>query len=271
MIAVYGGKGFIGSRFCELHPAHIMGRDEIVPPEGTTKILYLISTIDNYNVLTDPYIDINTNLTHLIRVLEACKRKPIEFNFVSSWFVYGDTELPAKETSHCNPKGFYSITKLAAEQLLESYCRTFDMKYKIIRLSNVAGKTDGKVSKKKNALQYLIEEMRADRDINLYHNGEFYRDLIHVDDVADGLQFIMDKGEAGQIYNLGNGLNYIKFIDWINYLHEKLGSKSRIGSMEPTEFHRIVQVKDMILDCSKLQQLGFRPKYGIKEILDRLI
>jgi nucleoside-diphosphate-sugar epimerase len=271
MIAVYGGKGFIGSQFCSKYESHVMGREDLSPPEGTKNALYLISTIDNYNVLTDPYMDINTNLTHLIKVLEACKDRGIEFTFVSSWFVYGDTELPATETSRCSPKGFYSITKYAAEQLLESYCKTFGLKYKIVRLSNVVGKSDSKVSKKKNALQYLIEEMRENRDINLYYDGNFCRDLIHVDDVVDGLKFVMDKGRDGEIYNLGTGRNYIKFRDSILYLHKKLGSKSRIGSMEPTDFHKIVQVKDIVLNCDKLEELGFKPKYGIREILDRLV
>lgn len=271
MITVYGGRGFIGSQFSDQYESRIMEREQIVPPTGTSKILYLISTVDNYNVLTDPYIDIETNLTHLIKVLEACKGKDIEFTFVSSWFVYGETDLPAKETSHCNPKGFYSITKHAAEQLLASYCNTFSMKYKIVRLSNVVGKSDNKVSKKKNALQYLIEEMRENRDIKLYHAGDFYRDLIHVEDAASGLKFIIDNGAFGETYNLGMGRNYVKFRDLILYLHNKLGSKSVIGSMDPTDFHRIVQVKDMILDCDKLIKLGFQPKYGLYQILDKLI
>jgi nucleoside-diphosphate-sugar epimerase len=272
MIEVFGGTGFIGSEFCKKYQSecHIVPRESLEVPQDSA-ILYLISTVDNYNVLDNPFIDIETNLIHLMKVLNANKNKNVTFHFVSSWFVYGSVRLPATETSKCKPKGFYSITKLAAEQLIESYCKTFKINYTIIRLANVVGKSDGKVSKKKNALQFLIEEMREHRDIKLYHSGKFYRDFIHVQDVIDGLRFIIDNGISGEIYNLGSTAKPTAFIDVINYVHEKLNSKSKIGSMKPTEFHNIVQVKDMYLECSKLTNLGFTPSKTVYDTIDTLI
>ena len=121
MISIFGGTGFIGSKFYNKYKEDsvIIPREEVQP--RSNRVLYMISTVDNYNVLQDSFIDIETNLIHLMKVLDSCKGKDIEFTFVSSWFVYGDTHLPARETSPCRPKGFYSITKLAAEQLIESY------------------------------------------------------------------------------------------------------------------------------------------------------
>ena len=272
MISVYGASGFIGSKFCEIYPnSRRMGKNEISPPEGTTKVLYLISTVDNYNVLVNAYIDIETNLIHLMRVLESCKNRDIEFVFVSSWFVYGNVPIPAKESSYCDPKGFYSITKRTAEQLIESYCNTFNISYKIIRLGNVVGKTDSKVSKKKNALQYLINEMKEHRDINLYEGGDFYRDFVHVEDVVKGFDTIINRGEKGEIYNLGSCQSPVLFKDIIDYAHIKLNSKSKIGSMEPTNFHKIIQTRSIHLDCSKLIGLGFTPSYSVFESIDSLL
>jgi nucleoside-diphosphate-sugar epimerase len=206
-----------------------------------------------------------------MKVLDNCKGKDIEFTFISSWFVYGDTHLPARETSGCRPKGFYSITKLTAEQLLQSYCKTFNIKYKIVRLGNVIGKGDGKVSKKKNALQFLIDELKADRDINLYNNGEFYRDFVHVDDVVDGIKFVMDRGESGEIYNLGSARKPTLFKDIIAYAKQEIGSNSNIGTMEASDFHKIVQVESMYLDSSKLGSLGFFPSKGVYESIKELL
>ena len=90
-------------------------RNNVIPT--SPNVLYMRSTTDNYNVFSDLFVDIDTNLTHLMRVLNSyTDNEPLRsnsiFNFVSSWFVYGKTDdLPAKETSICNPKGFYSITK----------------------------------------------------------------------------------------------------------------------------------------------------------------
>jgi nucleoside-diphosphate-sugar epimerase len=152
LINVLGGNGFVGSRYRELTENVVINAKYDYNVKDDSEVVYFISTVDNYNVHTNPYLDIETNLTTLVKTLESCKDKNVTFNFISSWFVYGDVELPAKETSYCDPKGFYSITKRTAEQLLISYCETFDIKYRIIRLANVLGKSDSKVSKKKNAL-----------------------------------------------------------------------------------------------------------------------
>jgi nucleoside-diphosphate-sugar epimerase len=272
-ISVYGGRGFVGSEFCEKYNAfniEIMDRDQIIPAENTTDVLYLISTVDNYNVLTNSFIDIETNLIHLMKVLDACKHKNIKFTFVSSWFVYGEVELPAKEHYCCDPKGFYSITKRTAEQLLESYCKTFDMRYNIARLGNVVGKKDLKVSKKKNALQYLINQLKENQPVYLYNRGNFYRDYIGVEDVANGLMDIIKWGVDGEIYNIGSG-QAITFKEIIKYAAKKIKSESVLGTMEPTKFHSIVQVEDMYLDITKIKQLGWSPTKSIFELVDELI
>ena len=155
-VSVYGSSGFIGSNFVLMHDDHCIPIHRDSRATETDNILYFISTTHNYNVFNDLHIDIDTNLTVLSEVLEECRDRDVTINFISSWFVYGDTELPAREDSYCNPKGFYSITKRCAEQLIESYCKTFDKSYRILRLSNVYGLRDGGASKKKNALQYLV-------------------------------------------------------------------------------------------------------------------
>ena len=267
-VSVFGGTGFIGSAYASMYPeCEVMSRDSIVPKSDT--VLYFISTVDNYNVFTDTTLDIRTNLLHLTQILQNCKETVKEFIFISSWFVYGNTELPATETSVCNPKGFYSITKYAAEMLIESFCKTFNISYKIIRLGNVIGWGDAKISKKKNALQYLINELSHNRDINLYNNGLFYRDYIHVDDVVRGIRCIVELGANDNTYNLSSGMPTL-FVDIIKYAHTKLSSTSKINNMEPTDFHKIVQVESMYLDVSKVRSLGFKCKEDIFCIVDNL-
>ena len=210
------------------------------------------------------------NLTVLIGVLKNCSKDYI-FNFVSSWFVYGEVEnLPAREDDPCNPKGFYSITKRTAEQLLISYCETFGIKYRILRLCNVIGKNDSGVSKKKNALQFLIEKLKSNEDIDLYYDGYFIRDYMYVDDVCRAIHTCLQHGNLNEITNIGSGRDYM-FRDIIMYCKKKLGSTSKINRVDPSRFHQIVQVKDMWLDNYKLEQLGFKIGENIFESMDRLL
>jgi len=262
------GKGFVGTHYSNMYECIVNDRNDLTTK--STDILYTISTTDNYHVRTNPYIDIDTNLTTLIRVLENCKGKDVVFNFVSSWFVYGQTESPFTEESFCNPKGFYSITKRTAEQLLISYCETFGIKYRILRLSNVLGPGDKGVSKKKNALTYLTKQLIENKDIDLYDDGDFYRDYIHVTDVCRAINLVLEKGELNSIYNIGNGEATL-FKDAIEYVLQKTQSTSKVNSIPQAEFHKLVQVKSMHLEVSKLKSLGYKPLYNIHQTLDELI
>jgi nucleoside-diphosphate-sugar epimerase len=178
--------------------------------------------------------------------------------------------MPANESSICYPRGFYSITKRTAEQLLISYCETFGIRYRILRLANVLGRNDSKVSAQKNALQYLINCMRDNEPIELYDDGDFYRDYIDVEDAVRAINLVITKGEINSIYNISNG-HSLKFRDIIDYVHQRLNSRSEIQSIPQREFHKLVQVKTMYLDNSRLQALGYRPRYTINQTLDRLL
>ena len=100
------------------------------------------------------------------------------FNFVSSWFVYGnafpnDPNGEFREANPCYPSGFYSITKKCAEDLIISFCNTHGLKYRILRLCNILGPGDKGVSKQKNALQYLMGERVKGKPIELYGRRDF--------------------------------------------------------------------------------------------------
>ncbi len=275
-ISIFGSSGFIGNRFCELYPNDVIkiSRNDYFPQ--SSNILYLTSTIDNYNVHTNLHIDIDTNLTVLMNVLDNIKKsnfsEPPVITFISSWFVYGqNNEIPFREDySHCNPTGFYSITKRCAEQMLICWCNTFGYKYRIFRLANVIGEGDNKISKKKNALQYMVKEIVNGRDVDLYYGGEVLRDYIYVDDVCTAMKLCMDKAPTNQIYNIGSGIP-LRFLDIINKAIDMADSPSKINHIEPTNFHNIVQVRHSYLDTTKIKNLGFKPQYDIDITLKRLI
>ena len=272
-VSVYGSTGLIGGFYCNLYPNEIIKVERNERSPHSKDILYLISTVDNYNVFDNPLLDINTNLNVLIETLESCRKKynsDFTFNFISSWFVYGKTEQPAKESSACNPKGFYSITKRAAEQMLISYCKTYKINYRILRLCNTYGTGDTKASVRKNALQHLASEVMKNRDIKLYNNGKDMRDFMHVEDVCRAINLVISKGSFDEIYNIGGGVSY-NFIETMTYIKEKSQSISKFEFVDPPDFHLVVQTKDMSLDVSKLKGLGFRQGISIWQGLDKML
>lgn len=275
LVNVYGGTGTIGSAFVKRYEekCNVMWRSRVYT-HIPGPILYLISTTHNYNVLTDPHKDVDTNLTWLIEVLESWRKNhPDEvFNFVSSWFVYGDGyDLhPATEYSPCNPKGWYSITKRTAELMLISYCQTYNLKYRIFRLGNVIAPDDKGVSAQKNALQYLINKMKVGEEIEVYDGGNFYRNYMGINDTVTAIKLLMDESPTNQIYNVGHPKN-TKFIDLLIYAKKELKYKKDFKYIEQKDFHKIVQTKSFQMDTCRLQTLGFKPSMTVEAALDTCI
>ena len=258
-LSVFGGSGFIGSKFCELYSDKVIKIDRESRSSQTNEILYFISTVDNYNIHTDIRVDVNTNIGILLDVLDNLsleEKQNITFNFISSWFVYGDVPLPAREEYYCKPTGFYSITKKAAEDLIISFCKTFKVEYRILRLCNVLGSGDGKVSAKKNALTYMVDCLKKDEDVFLYDEGTPVRDVMHVTDVCRAIDLVCREGKLNEIYNIGSGQPTCVG-DIISSARTYLNSSSEIKSKPAPEFHQIVQTKDFWMDTTKLSDLGF--------------
>ena len=262
--SVYGGTGFVGGNFCKMFPNDVLriARNQRKPE--TNNIIYFLSTVDNYNVHTDLHVDIDTNLKILMDVLTYCKDNEVTFNFISSWFVYGNSRLPARETDYCDPKGFYSITKRAAEQLLISFCETYQVNYRILRLCNVYGLGDGKSSTKKNAIQYMIDLLKKGEDINLYEGGYVLRDLMHVNDVCEAIKIVCKNGNLNTIYNIGSG-QPVAVRAIMEQAKQHLNSPSKFNSIDTPRFHDIVQSRDFYMDVSKLKSLGFEQKISLSE------
>lgn len=264
-ISLFGGSGFIGGAYGRLTTNEVDLVDRNNPNPQFKEVVYAIGTTDNYNVLNNPTLDLETNLLKLVNDLELLRNRfgQFSFNFLSSWFVYGETmELPFKESQECKPKGFYSISKFAAEMFIRSYCETFDIKYRIFRLANVFGESDRGVSKKKNALQYLINEIKQGNEVEVYEGGEFFRDYIDVRDVVAALDLAIIDGPSNAIINVGTG-EPSRFIDLLQRAKIDFGSISQFKMIETPEFHKRVQVRDAFMDVSILKGLGFIPRYNV--------
>lgn len=272
-VSLFGPTGFIGSHYLKMYPFETIPvrRDIISPP--TNQILWTISTVHNYHVFDDLLIDIHTNQILLMEMLEKAKLlygNDFTVNFLSSWFVYGSGSPDSiSEDYPCNPKGFYSITKLAAERMLASFCETFGVKYRIFRLANVIGVGDRKVSKKKNAIQYMVEELAIGNTIQLY-NEPSHRNVIDVRDCVEIIHSLINNSPTNEIYNVGTPAS-IDVNALIGYAQEMCGT-GKIGMVDVPEFHKKVQDRYFYMDTSKISQyIPFDKFHTLAETLHWII
>ena len=99
---------------------------------------------------------------------------------------------------------------------------------------------------------------------SLKTHTQFYRNFMHISDVCRAIKVICENGAKNEIYNIGSMNNYL-FKDIIQIAVDELKSCSKISSISPPDFHKIVQVKDMMLDTKKLYDLGFDEIITIEE------
>ncbi len=257
-LSLYGSTGILGTYYKGLFPVTCIPRNQYHPE--TKDVLYLISTTDNQTFKENPHVDIDTNLVQLMNRLEACRMAGVRyFNFVSSWFVYGPEHTYPDEQSICNPNGFYSITKYAAEKLVKEYCETFNISYRIFRLGNVYGGPDSG-SNKRNALHYLINRLKANEDITVHIN--ISRDFIHILDTCRALELLCREGKVNEIYNIGTG-DWTRLGGALDQAKILLFSKGHVFRSEvPTDYNQAVH---FALNCFKLQSYGFKPLISFKE------
>lgn len=262
-LSLYGGTGIIGSYYQGLFPCQVVEREQLDP--CSKEVLYLISTTDNATFKEDPLIDIDTNLTQLMRRLEACKNNGVKvFNFVSSWFVYGPGHRQPHEQVVCQPNGFYSITKYTAERLVQEYCSEFGIAYRILRLGNVYGGSDPGTLKR-NALHFMVSRLRKNESVRVHNYVS--RDFIHILDVCRAMELVCREGSLNQIYNIGTGKT-TEFVQAMQECKEILNSRGEIFRVNPPKNYN--QAVRFSLDCSLLKGLGFEPLFFIHEGLTDL-
>ncbi|OGH30726.1 MAG: hypothetical protein A3B41_04940 [Candidatus Levybacteria bacterium RIFCSPLOWO2_01_FULL_37_26] len=244
--------------------------------EEVDVIYHAASTVDNYNVLTNPYIDVETNISSTIRLLELCKNLPKKPKIIyfSTFFVYGNeydrTHNPLNEESKTEPLAIYPATKLCTESIIKLYSRLYKIPYLICRLTNVYDENEDFNNKKKGGLNFIIMQAVKGKLLSVYKGGNFLRDYIYLDDVISALKFLEEKNIANDTYLIGFG-KAVLFKDMIDYLHEITGKKSQVTEIDPPEFHNAVGITDFVADTSKINSLGWNAKIDYKEGIKRIV
>ena len=300
-ILITGGLGFIGSNISEYYVnngdtvtilsrsdtkahnirslrdrLHFIQKDIQDISEDDVKdfdiVYHCASTVDNYNIHTDPYLDVNVNCKGTIALLEACRKSnpTIKIVYTSTFFVNGNPpSLPVTADMKPEPLGIYGATKLAAEHILKTYQSVYGLKPVIARLSNVFGLKEQQNNNKKAAFNRMIYMAVHDETIKLYDNGKITRDYIYVDDVVNALDILAKKGEVGKIYYIGTG-NGHTFREMVDIILEEAGS-GKVEIVPPPQFHKAVGIDDFVCDVSDLKSLGWEQKISLREGIRKVV
>jgi len=208
-----------------------------------------------------PYADIMLNLYGMINVLKAMEGGDAKMVYTSTGAVYGLSPLPHKEDMLCKPVCNYGVSKLAAEMYLQKWVATEGIDAKIVRFSSVYGP-----GRHYGPINIFLEKAVEGRNITVFGSGSQTRDFVHVDDVVQGMNLVLDRGGRGEVYNVGTGkeTSVQEVAKVINNLHPeaKIEHKREVGS--------VYDLPRSWFDITKIQGLGYIPRIdldlGIKSL-----
>jgi len=213
----------------------------------------------------DPASFLRTDVFGVHVLLEAARRSGLSrFLQISTDEVYGSIEKGAfRETDPLNPSSPYSASKAAGELLARSYWVTYQTPVLITRGAN----NIGPYQYPEKVVPLFITNALEGKELPIYGDGLQVRDYMYVGDHCEGLLTVLERGEPGEIYNVGAG-NEMANIDMARFLLRALG--------KPESFLRHVTDRPghdrrYAIDSSKLRALGWEPKYGPEQALQATV
>jgi len=303
-VLVTGGLGFIGSNFCRYmlsqnpdlelinvdkmgigaNPANLHDiendkrytfiKGDICNPQLVNRIIHQVDAVVNIAAEThvdrsivDPFVFLENNTVGTFTILEAIRKHNHKARFlqVSTDEVYGEAlEGSFTENTPPKPSNPYSASKAAADMFVLSYNKTFGLKVSITRCTNNFGPYQ---LPEKLIPKTIIRALR-DLPIPIYGSGKNIRDWIYVEDHCKAITTVLEKGNAGEIYNVSAG-NEIANIEIAKKIITLLGKpESLITFVEDRPGHDV----RYSLDSSKLQStLGWKPNFSFEDSLQSTV
>jgi len=206
--------------------------------------------------------------THVL--LESAKQANIKrFVHCSTDEVYGEGEIdgaPMGEEHVLEPTNPYAATKAAAEFLVKSYNRSFNLPVIITRGNNVYGPHQYP----EKLIPKFINQLRTGRSLTVHGNGENMRNFLYVEDVARAFETVLRRAEVGKVYNIGgsNELTVMQVTDRLLEVMGKTAEKDRLVTFVPDRAFNDLRYT---VRADRLHELGWEEKMPFDEGLRRTV
>jgi len=207
-------------------------------------------------------------INHLgtFNLLEALKEIPYQnFIFTSTSEIYGSNKAPFHEGQIPDPASPYSLTKVYSENLLNTYSKTYNKNFTIMRLFNFFGKN----MPTQFFIPQLIESLKTKESFDMT-KGEQIRDFLYVEDVISALLLAAKKQEnKRQTYNVcsGEGVTLKQLVKTIGEVLES-NCVINFGALP----YRENEIWNMVGDNSKIKkELNFTVQYNLKQAIQEVV
>lgn len=219
----------------------------------------------------NPQAYMESNMMGFFHILEGCRYFPVEhLVYASSSSVYGGNEkVPfSTEDRVDEPVSLYAATKKSNELMAHAYSKLYQLPVTGLRFFTVYGP----YGRPDMAYFKFTDRILAGEPIQIYNNGDMYRDFTYIDDIVRGIENILcnppdmnEKGARYKIYNIGNN-KPVKLMDYVETLERCLG-RTAVKEFLPMQPGDVYQT---YADVSELMRdYDFKPDTSIEEGLSR--
>ncbi|NOJ94181.1 dTDP-glucose 4,6-dehydratase [Corallococcus coralloides] len=251
-------------------PRHVFVRGDIANRElvehlivqhGIDAVMHLAAESHVDRSILGPEVFIHTNVLGTQQLLEACRARGVKrFLMVSTDEVYGSLGPTGAftETSPLQPSSPYSASKTSSDLVALAYHHTFKMDVVVTRCSN----NYGRYQFPEKLIPLMVVNALHDKPLPVYGDGANVRDWLHVDDHCQGLLVALEKGRAGEVYNIGGGSERrnIEIVKGILGLLKKPESLIQYVADRPGHDRRYA------IDPTKIRtELGYQPKHTFEQ------
>ena len=227
------------------------------------------------NSFTDALQYTKDNVMGTHTLLECCRKygKIKKFIHVSTDEVYGESLLEveeSKKTEHsllC-PTNPYAASKAAAELIVQSYIKSFKMPIIITRGNNVFGPNQYP----EKVIPKFIQQIKNGEKITIQGGGSCVRGFLHISDTVDAFIKILEKGQVGEIYNIGCDENMeISILDLAKLIHKLTNTDKLFEETIKYIEDRPFNDQRYYIENNKLKNLGWKITTNLLEGLKELI
>ena len=217
----------------------------------------------------------NDNVVGTHTLLEACRKygKIERFIHISTDEVYGESMITENEEkkhegSILCPTNPYAATKAAAELIAKSYYHSFKMPIIITRGNNVYGQNQYP----EKLIPIFIQQLLKDNPVTIQGDGSNIRAFLHVNDVCSALKLVLEKGQIGEIYNIGSDDHQEYTITQVAHiLIEKIKNTQNYNKWITYIEDRPFNDKRYYISNQKVKNLGWSINTDFYKGLDNLI
>ena len=260
------------------------GLDEVFARHFPDAVMHLAAESHVDRSIDDPATFIKTNINGTLNMLEATRSywqyhgcpNGFRFHHISTDEVFGslpsDPTVLFTEDTPYDPRSPYSASKAGADHLVRAWHESYDLPVVLTSCSN----NYGPYHFPEKLIPVVILNALAGKPLPIYGDGLNIRDWLYVDDHADALLLVLEKGVVGRSYNIGgrNERTNLEIVQTLCSILDRL--KPRVSGRYAD---LIIYVSDRpghdsryAIDPSRIQdELGWRPSITVDEGLKKTV